>query len=202
MASLIFQSVYPKNSDYNHKDILTLGFAHGISGMLLSLSKAFKILGDINLNNITLSEYLIALLHKENKLLDKKEDINNIWCNGLGGIFLVRKILLDSYSDIYINENLYVYQIQSEIDKHKNEQTLSSLSVCHGEHGNQLIKKIWHRDFNEENRLINYTLSHEWSSGYRYPNKNFSFFLGITGQLFNIIYIDTDDKDLIKSIMC
>lgn len=198
----IVQEVDPKNSDYNHKDILTLGFAHGISGMLLSLSKAFKILGDINLNNITLSEYLIALLHKENKLLDKKEDINNIWCNGLGGIFLVRKILLDSYSDIYINENLYVYQIQSEIDKHKNEQTLSSLSVCHGEHGNQLIKKIWHRDFNEENRLINYTLSHEWSSGYRYPNKNFSFFLGITGQLFNIIYIDTDDKDLIKSIMC
>jgi len=95
---------------------ITVGFAHGISGMVYGLLSAFTLLKDFNLIKLALE-----LIQLENSFYDK--DINGwldrrskkgvqsnfslSWCNGVTGITLSRLKSLQLNYHIEIKEDLY-----------------------------------------------------------------------------------------------
>jgi type 2 lantibiotic biosynthesis protein LanM len=160
------------------------GLAHGTSGIILSLSKYNNCFPD-NL----ISEKIEKMLRFENSEIDT---INNrAWCNGFSGILLVRSIM-PKYN--LLNEDLKIEELTTNLKKLVSSN-LNNKSVCHGDSGDSLILKVLNVNVNFE-----YILSYEWSSGFIYPNENIGFFLGKTGQLFNLI-TNNEDSKLISKIL-
>ncbi|MCI2902504.1 type 2 lanthipeptide synthetase LanM [Staphylococcus hominis] len=165
-----------------------LGLAHGNTGICLALVKATNIIPDLNIDSI-----VNGAIKLEN-LIFHEEKLINVWCNGVSGLALGRseiKKINDSYN--HLNVDLFIDSLIQTPNLPKNLQ-----SVCHGTHGNLMVLKALNIEVHNINQILNDTLLYEWSSGLYYPNENYSFFLGKTGQLFNMI---NKNKELIKDIL-
>ena len=163
---------------------MTIGLAHGMSGILLTLAKYNRVFKS---NNI--ERYIQKIIEYENKIID--DSLPYIWCNGLTGLILVRNII----SEILPNpENIKIDSLNYKLQKNY-KLNIGVESVCHGTSGNILVLKTL--GFNTSNEKI---FQYEWCSGYNFPNESLSFFLGKVGQLFNSLSSDMD-KAIITDIL-
>lgn len=157
----------------------TIGLAHGLSGIALALTKCNNIIKDSNISFVVNN-----ILIKENKIyFIEKEKIPVVWCNGISGMVLARNKIRGKSEK---SPSLLLKTLEKQL---KSNYLLSgnSQSVCHGSHGNSLILKALNNDFNDSKEIFA-TLEFEWTSGFEYPNENYSLFLGKTGQLLNLIH--------------
>ncbi|HGO3824953.1 TPA: type 2 lanthipeptide synthetase LanM [Staphylococcus aureus] len=176
------ESIYCK-SDIKDEN-MTIGLAHGMSGILLTLAKYNRVFKS---NNI--ERYIQKIIEYENKIID--DSLPYIWCNGLTGLILVRNII----SEILPNpENIKIDSLNYKLQKNY-KLNIGVESVCHGTSGNILVLKTL--GFNTSNEKI---FQYEWCSGYNFPNESLSFFLGKVGQLFNSLSSDMD-KAIITDIL-
>lgn len=187
---LIKSAVFNKNNEVYWKGTndFILGLAHGNTGICLALVKAKNIIPDLNINQI-----INGAINLENIIFNKERPIN-VWCNGVSGLALGRseiKKLNSSYKNL--NANLFIDSLIQEPNLSENLQ-----SICHGTHGNLMVLKALNIEAFNINQFLNDTFLYEWSSGLYYPNENYSFFLGKTGQLFNMI---NTKNELIKDIL-
>ncbi|MEF2291127.1 type 2 lanthipeptide synthetase LanM family protein [Virgibacillus dokdonensis] len=174
------------------------GLAHGTSGIALTLAKYVHFVHKDEQIINTVEKILIY----EDKALSFKE--STIWCNGLSGILLARMLIqhyIPSLKITYMEELTEILcQDVSNLNNRK--------SVCHGIHGNMLVLKAI--EFLRENSFPDieqwnkglriHTMSYSWDSGFSYPNSNTGFFLGKSGQLFDII-LNVKDYKLALYIM-
>lgn len=171
------------------KNNFKVGLAHGLSGISLTLIKSNEIMNDSNIlsevNNIILKENELYYVEKEN--------VPIVWCNGVSGMVISRNKIYDLNQR---TNTLILEELKSQL---KNNYLLSgnSQSICHGSHGNSLVLMTLKDNHNKPEELTN-TLSFEWTSGYEYPNENYSLFLGKTGQIFNLI---NPNPNLIKDLL-
>ncbi|MEB6747780.1 type 2 lanthipeptide synthetase LanM [Staphylococcus haemolyticus] len=187
---LIKNAVFSKSNEvyWSGTNDFKLGLAHGNTGICLALVKAENIIPELNIRKI-----INSAINLEN-LICKKEKLINVWCNGISGLALGRseiKKINSSYENL--NVNLFTDSLIQKPNLPENLQ-----SVCHGTHGNLMILKALNIEVNDINQILSNTFSYEWSSGFYYPNENYSFFLGKTGQLFNMI---NKKNELIKDIL-
>lgn len=187
---LIKNAIFNKNNEvyWSGTNDFKLGLAHGNTGICLSLAKANNIIPELNINQI-----INGAINLENRIFSKERPIN-VWCNGVSGLALGRseiKKINNSYQ--CLNVNLFIDLLIQEPNLPKNLQ-----SICHGTHGNLLVLKSLNIGVNNISQTLNDTLLYEWSSGLYYPNENYSFFLGKTGQLFNMI---NKSNELSKDIL-
>ncbi|MCO4346589.1 type 2 lanthipeptide synthetase LanM [Staphylococcus agnetis] len=176
------ESIYCK-SDIKDEN-MTIGLAHGISGILLTLAKYNKIFE----SNHTI-RYIRKIIEYENDIID--DNIPYIWCNGLTGLILVRNIMSGISN---ISKELNIDNLNFKLQKNY-KLNIGAQSVCHGTSGNILVLKTL--GFNIKNENI---FQYEWCSGYNFPNESLSFFLGKVGQLFNSLSSDRD-KEIITDIL-
>lgn len=112
----------------------TIGMAHGISGICVTLGSIYKAFGYIEIIDI-----LAKLMQLENKLIHN-EGFDNIvctWCRGLSGVLLSRYILKE-----FIGDSKLISQLEADIENF-DEQFIESnfyrkdnLCLCHGLYGN------------------------------------------------------------------
>lgn len=172
--------------DQDAKDMkMNPGLAHGTSGIALTLAKYVHFINKDEQVIYTVER----ILSYEDKALNFEEP--TIWCNGLSGILLAR-VQIQQYIP-YLKVN-YIEEL-TEILSLNVSNLNNRKSICHGVHGNMLVLKAieflreksfpdieqWNKD------LGNHTMSNSWDSGFSYPNNNSGFFLGKSGQLFDII---------------
>ncbi|MBU8568836.1 type 2 lantipeptide synthetase LanM family protein [Virgibacillus pantothenticus] len=179
--------------DQDAKDLkMNPGLAHGTSGIALTLAKYVHFIHKDEQIIYTIEKILLY----EDKALSFEEPA--IWCNGLSGILLAR-ILIQHYIPYlkitYMEELIEILCLDvSNLNNRK--------SVCHGTHGNMLVLKAIESlrgnsfpDIEKWNKGLRiHTISYSWDSGFSYPNNNPGFFLGKSGQLFDIILNIKDYK--------
>lgn len=187
LTKKLIENISIKNNEIVVKSDITngsmkAGLAHGTSGIIFALAKYQTEFHDDKLSDII--ERMISIENNELALIK-----NNAWCNGLSGIVLSRNII-QNYG--ISNELLNIVSLKSQL---LNGFPIGVESVCHGSSGNSLILKTM--NINKNNQHI---LSYEWTSGYLFPNENISFFMGISGQLFNLL-TTSKDKDLIEKLL-
>ncbi len=117
---------------------LLTGFAHGLTGIAFSLSKAYKITKDEEIKAfiikllITEDEYF----SKEDKnwidLRDEKHEVGPVyWCHGAAGILLGRTSIKKNIPSIEVD-----LKIEPALQTVLQNSIFSTHSLCHGELGN------------------------------------------------------------------
>lgn len=187
--------------DFN-KEKYVAGFAHGLTGIVYGISKAIYNIKELQDKEII--TILVNLLKTENKLFDEekliwldnrneeKRESLTTWCSGAAGILLGR-------------EEINRLNIGIKADKIKETRNIVleksytkgyGNSLCHGSIGNLMIIKYLSlydehlsgyadelvRDLEED------YLKNGIQTGYKYNNPSLSFFLGIPGEIYGLIY--------------
>ncbi len=191
--------------DFNRNKFLA-GFAHGITGIVYAIAKAIKSINDLKKPEIV--HILNKLLEKENSLFDnekmiwldnrgeEKKEALTTWCSGAMGILLGREEI----------NKLNVGIVADKI-KETREIVLNSAyifdygnSLCHGSIGNLMLLK--HLSLYDKKllgiieKMIKHLeedyLKYGMQTGYKYNNPSLSFFLGIPGEIYGLIYLYYD----------
>lgn len=166
ISELVFISDKIAN-DFQSEWINEIGFAHGITGVLVCISELYK-----NTKQDKLLDIIENLILKENQLIHEKgfSSLNPTWCRGTTGIIYGRELILknlekisneriglilDKVNKVYTQENMFE-EIKRAIRPGNN------LSLCHGVYGNieiflktgidsNLKELLYHRYFNSFN---------------------------------------------------
>ncbi len=126
-----------KISNYND-----IGYAHGIMGMLVQLTRYILNYPDSTYNNAILNvlEENITCINKQynnNSFKIRKNAKYYSWCNGIAGIYLGLKFINDSGINIsQLIDNTMLKNISTLIKERKDEL---DHSICHGLVGNSAI---------------------------------------------------------------
>lgn len=171
---------------YDHN---TIGLAHGISGINITLSSIYKLYKDEGI--ITIMD---RLLKDENKLVENLDEIADTWCRGTSGILLSRYIMKKLLSSDDDNKNLLIREIEylNDVIESNDLFDVDSMCLCHGIYGNieiinyinkrenksNYIDNIYNKYFNNFNEL-------KWFDNFNYPLE--TFMLGNTGVAYVLL---------------
>ena len=191
--------------DFN-KDKFLAGFAHGITGIVYAIAKAVKSINE--LQKIEIINTLNHLLNKENSLFDEdrllwidnrgneKKEALTTWCSGAAGILLGRKEINRFETGVIADR---IKETRDIVLKSAYTQGYGN-SLCHGSIGNLMILK--YLSLNDQtisgttkrmiNLLENDYLKYGIQTGYKYNNPSLSFFLGIPGEIYGLMYLYYD----------
>ncbi|MGM8224003.1 type 2 lanthipeptide synthetase LanM (plasmid) [Clostridium perfringens] len=144
---------------FNESWINQIGFAHGITGISLSLAKIYEVSKDKKLLRI-----INRLILRENKYISEVgiDNIAATWCKGITGIILGRNLIFES-----LQNTLEIEEFKSDIlcfneDYIKNilinnDVNNKNFSLCHGLFGNiEILKKLNYMNEIEKILNINY----------------------------------------------
>lgn len=188
------------------RDKFLAGFAHGITGIVYAITKAVKSIND--LQKVEIINALNQLLKRENNLFDEeklywidnrgneKKEALTTWCSGAAGILLGREEI----------NRLSVGIMADKIEETKKIVLGSAYtlgygnSLCHGSIGNLMILKylsLYDRSISQAvKKLVNVLeddyLKYGMQTGYKYNNPSLSFFLGIPGEIYGLMYLYYD----------
>lgn len=127
-----------KNKEVISWDKNLTGFSHGNSGIIYTLTRYMKIIGDIDVNEVIYAALGYESQHRfGEKWIDLRENSSNdicSWCHGSGGITLTRKLLKDNNYHISDDFDVAIHNLL------KNTKNLDN-NLCHGQLGNLLILK-------------------------------------------------------------
>lgn len=116
-----------------HTELTTIGVAHGISGICMTLSILYKVIG-----NEQFLELLLKFTKTEEELIENNYDIQYTWCRGLTGILMSRCVILDFIpTSIQLSDHLrnWLQQFNNFTFIEKCFR-MSNMSLCHGIYGN------------------------------------------------------------------
>ncbi|MDG4973406.1 type 2 lanthipeptide synthetase LanM [Lactococcus lactis] len=110
-----------------YKQELEIGQAHGLSGILLSLSLAYKYFPSSNLLSL-----IIEYTFKEKSII--KNDNVNSWCSGVSGVILS---YLSIYENVGENEDIleYIFDLSEVLYQNLKDEVVLGDSLCHGKAG-------------------------------------------------------------------
>lgn len=193
--------------DFRRNKILA-GFAHGITGIVYAIAKAVKSINDLQKPEIL--QILNKLLKEENSLFDsekmfwidnrgeERKEALTTWCSGAMGILLgreeINKLNIGIVAD-KIKETREIVLNNAYILDYGN-------SLCHGCIGNLMLlkhlssydKKLLGIIEKMVKHLEKDYLKYGMQTGYKYNNPSLSFFLGIPGEIYGLIYLYYDEN--------
>lgn len=178
-------------SSLNCNQIAEVGFAHGITGVVVCLSKLMSATGDKNILPI-----IEGLLSKENVLINKSYgEIKSTWCKGIPGILHGRHIIKDDVLKIVNKSHKIIEVINAPLKKLETDDEfyrffeLENIGLCHGVYGNIMVLQklgydsrfydlMYKKYFNSFNDL-------NWINNLDVPYN--SFMLGSTGVAYALM---------------
>lgn len=178
------------------ENISEIGLAHGLSGVILTLSYMYKITEDKDI-----LKFMYELVEKEDCLIDENT-IDGSWCRGVGGILISRYTSLDNIKNS--SDKKLKQKLQKTINKLNQKEYVdvfldtNNICLCHGFAGTidilAYISKISKNNHIEELKQL-YIDGHdikrfEWFKGSNYVLE--SFMLGATGSLYSLLHKQFD----------
>ncbi|HGA3561359.1 TPA: type 2 lanthipeptide synthetase LanM family protein [Streptococcus agalactiae] len=195
------------------------GFSHGTSGIILSLSKLWKVTRDKDLldsikNGLVFENSLYDIEHMnwkderihDNKKISEDDIFTNTWCHGAAGILLSR-LKMRTYMGDEIFENIKD-DISLGLISLLSENVMESNCLCHGNLGNTEIIMEYSREtknlklkeyvnfarknlaYDMNNNILDY--GNKYLSGTKLPG----FMTGLSGMGYSLL------RDLDESLPC